>query len=183
MTVGGDRPAGATRSAEARDGPGHDVDVPGCSQYATVARTSGTGGRRAKGVSVRTAVAKRLLILVLSATALVAPSWTLALNDVGLPIHPSAIASTVVRQSGKGEGTEWAQVVFKAAAPYAAVVRFYRQQTGRHVQISRLESGKLLNTMILYARQPQDQITVNISSTQGSRQTEVEIFRNLINPK
>ncbi len=105
-----------------------------------------------------------------------------ALDDVGLPIHPNAIASSIVRQSGKGEGTEWVSVTFKTQAPYAKVVRFYRDKTGRHVHISQIDSGKLQNTMILFAKRPQDQITINISSEVGQGVTVVEISRNLVGP-
>jgi hypothetical protein len=105
-----------------------------------------------------------------------------ALDDVGLPIHPNAITSSIVRQSGKGEGTEWASVTFKTQAPYARVVRFYRDKTGRHVHISQIDSGNLQNTMILFAKRPQDQITVNISSEVGQKITVVEISRNLVGP-
>lgn len=103
-------------------------------------------------------------------------------NDVGLPIHPKAIPSSLVRQSGKGEGTEWVQVNFTARAPYDQVIRFYREQTGKNVQISRIESGKLLNTLILYAKEPQNQININISSEVGKKETEVEISRNFVSP-
>jgi hypothetical protein len=106
----------------------------------------------------------------------------LALDDVGLPIHPNAITSSIVRQSGKGEGTEWATVTFKTQAPYARVVRFYRDKTGSHVQVSRIDSGNLQNTMILFAKRPEDQITINISKEAGQSVTAVEISRNLIVP-
>jgi len=105
-----------------------------------------------------------------------------ALDDVGLPIHPNAIASSIVRQSGKGEGTEWVSVTFKTQAPYAKVVRFYRDKTGKHVHISQIDSGDLQNTMILFAKRPQDQITINISNAVGQSVTAVEISRNLIVP-
>jgi len=101
-------------------------------------------------------------------------------DDVGLPIHPKAIASSIVRQSGKGEGTEWVQVNFKTNAPYEQVVRFYREKTGRNVNVSQLDSGKLLNTLILFAKQPQDQTTINISSEVGKKVTQVEISRNRV---
>ncbi len=105
-----------------------------------------------------------------------------ALTDVGLPIHPNAMESSIVRQSGKGEGTEWVSVTFKTQASYAQVVKFYRERTGRHVQISQIDSGRLQNTMILFAKRPQDQITINISSEVGQRVTVVEISRNLVGP-
>ena len=101
-------------------------------------------------------------------------------DDVGLPIHPKAIPSSLVRQSGTGEGTEWIQVNFKTQAPYEQVVRFYREKTGRNVNISQLDSGKLLNTIILYATKPQDQININISSEVGKKVTQVEISRNRV---
>ena len=116
------------------------------------------------------------------ATVTLLASSVIALNDVGLPIHPKAIASSIVRQSGKGEGTEWVQVNFKTNAPYEQVVRFYREKTGRNVNVSQLDSGKLLNTLILFAKQPQDQTTINISSEGDRKVTEVEIVRNLVNP-
>lgn len=117
--------------------------------------------------------------------AIVAPivallaSQVFALDDIGLPIHPNAIPSSIVRKSGKGEGTQWLKVNFRAKAPYDQVVRYYRGKTGRNVQISRLESGKLLNTLILFAKSPEDQINVNISGQVGKNVTEVEISRNL----
>ena len=101
-------------------------------------------------------------------------------DDVGLPIHPKAIASSIVRQSGKGEGTEWVQVNFKTNAPYEQVVRFYREKTGRNVNVSQLDSGKLLNTLILYVKKPQDQININISSEVGEKVTQVQISRNRV---
>jgi hypothetical protein len=121
------------------------------------------------------------MALVLATVTLLASS-VIALTDVGLPIHPKAIASSIVRQSGKGEGTEWVQVNFKTNAPYEQVVRYYREKTGRNVNVSQLDSGKLLNTLILFAKQPQDQTTINISSEPGKKVTEVEIVRNLVNP-
>ncbi|MGH7410920.1 MAG: hypothetical protein ACREJ6_07690, partial [Candidatus Methylomirabilis sp.] len=126
----------------------------------------------------------RTMIRMAVAVLLILPpaSPVFALTDVGLPIHPKAIASTIVRQSGKGEGTQWAQVNFKANAPYEEVVRFYREKTGRNVNVSQLDSGKLLNTLILFATRPQDQMTINISSEPGKKVTEVEIIRNLVSP-
>ena len=117
--------------------------------------------------------------------AIVAPivallgSQVFALDDVGLPIHPNAIPSSIIRKSGKGEGTQWLQVNFRVKVPYDQVVRFYREKTGRNVQISKLDSGKLLNTLILFAKSPEDQINVNISGQVGKNVTEVEISRNL----
>ena len=101
-------------------------------------------------------------------------------DDVGLPIHPKAIPSSLVRQSGKGEGTEWVQVHFKTQAPYEQVIRFYREKTGKNVRVSRIESGTLLNTLIMYATKPQDQININISSEMGKKVTQVEISRNWV---
>lgn len=119
------------------------------------------------------------MTLVLSLCALLA-SQAVAETDIGVPIHPKAIPSSLVRQSGKGEGTEWVQVHFKTQAPYEQVIRFYREKTGRNVNISQLDSGKLLNTLILYAKRPQDQININISSEVGEKVTQVEISRNRV---
>ncbi|HZY30791.1 MAG TPA: hypothetical protein VFF86_04030 [Candidatus Methylomirabilis sp.] len=119
------------------------------------------------------------MTLVLPLLALLA-SRAVAETDVGVPIHPKAITSSVVHQSGKGEGTEWVQVNFTTHAPYEQVIRFYKEKTGRNVQISHLESGKLLNTLILYAKKPQDQININISSQVGKKATQVEISRNRV---
>ena len=119
------------------------------------------------------------MAIALLASALLT-SHVFAADDAGLPIHPKAIASSIVRQSGKGEGTEWVQVNFKTNAPYEQVVRFYREKTGRNVNVSQLDSGKLLNTLILYATRPQDQININISSEVGKKVTQVEISRNRV---
>lgn len=119
------------------------------------------------------------MTLVLPLCALLA-SQAVAETDIGVPIHPKAIRSSLVRQSGKGEGTEWVQVHFKTQAPYEQVIRFYREKTGRNVNISQLDSGKLLNTLILYAKRPQDQININISSEVGEKVTQVEISRNWV---
>ena len=128
--------------------------------------------RDTRGVVVR-------MTLVLPLVALLA-SQAVAETDIGVPIHPKAIPSSLVRQSGKGEGTEWVQVNFKTQAPYEQVIRFYREKTGRNVNISQLDSGKLLNTLILYAKRPQDQININISSEVGEKVTQVEISRNRV---
>ena len=128
--------------------------------------------RDTRGVVVR-------MTLVLPLVALLA-SQAVAETDIGVPIHPKAIPSSLVRQSGKGEGTEWTQVNFKTQAPYEQVIRFYREKTGRNVNISQLDSGKLLNTLILYATRPQDQININISSEVGKKVTQVEISRNRV---
>jgi hypothetical protein len=109
-------------------------------------------------------------------------SHAFALTDVGLPIHPNAIESSIVRQSGSGEGTEWTSVTFKTQTSYAQVVKFYREKTGKHVHISRIDSRTLQNTIILFAKRPQDQITINISREVGQRVTVVEISRNLVGP-
>ena len=119
------------------------------------------------------------MTLVLPLCALLA-SQAVAETDIGVPIHPKAIPSSLVRRSGKGEGTEWVQVNFKTQAPYEQVIRFYREKTGRNVNISQLDSGKLLNTIILYATKPQDQININISSEVGKKVTHVEISRNRV---
>ena len=119
------------------------------------------------------------MTLVLSLFALLA-SQAVAETDIGVPIHPKAIPSSLVRQSGTGEGTEWIQVNFKTQAPYEQVVRFYREKTGRNVNVSQLDSGKLLNTLILYVKKPQDQININISSEVGEKVTQVEISRNRV---
>ncbi len=117
--------------------------------------------------------------------AIVAPivallaSQVFALDDIGLPIHPKAIASSIVRRSGKGEGTNWFIVGFKVKAPYDEVVEYYKQKTGSKVQMSKTVSEKFLNTLILFAKRPQDQINVNISCEVGKEVTEVEITRNL----
>ena len=128
--------------------------------------------RDTRGVVVR-------MTLVLPLVALLA-SQAVAETDIGVPIHPKAIPSSLVRRSGKGEGTEWTQVNFKTQAPYEQVIRFYREKTGRNVNISQLDSGKLLNTLILYAKRPQDQININISSEVGDKMTQVEISRNRV---
>lgn len=130
--------------------------------------------RQPAGRSFELAVALTIVLLL--------TSHVFALDDIGLPLHPKAVASSIVRQSGKGEGTEWVQLNFKANAPYEQVVRFYREKTGRNVHVSQLDSGKLLNTMILFAKQPQDQTTINISRMAGKKVTEVEIVRNLVKP-
>ena len=121
------------------------------------------------------------LALVISLLALMT-SQVLALTDVSLPIHPRAIPSSIVHQSRKGEGTKFFSVAFKARAPYEEVVRYYRQQAGRNVQITVNVSAKLLNTLILLHRKPEDQININISSKVGGKVTEVEITRNLFEP-
>jgi hypothetical protein len=117
--------------------------------------------------------------------AIVAPivallaSQVFALDDIGLPIHPKAIASSIVRRSGKGERTNWLIVGFEVKAQYDEVVEYYKQKTGSKVQMSKTVSEKFLNTLILFAKTPQDQINVNISSQVGKEVTEVEITRNL----
>ena len=111
--------------------------------------------------------------------ALLAPQG-FAVDDVGLPLYPKAILSSIVRHSGKGEGTQWVQVNFRTTASYDQVVKFYREKTGRHVHISKTDSEKVLNTLILFAKSPKDQINVNISSKIGGKVTEVEISRNFV---
>ena len=118
------------------------------------------------------------IALAMSIAALIA-SQAFALDDIGLPIHPKAISSSVVRKSGKGEGTNWFIVGFRVKAPYDEVVEYYKQKTGGNVQMSKTVSEKFLNTLILFAKRPQDQINVNISSQVGKEVTEVEITRNL----
>ncbi len=102
-----------------------------------------------------------------------------AVDDVGLPLYPKAIPSSIVRRSGKGQGTYWYIVAFKAKAPYDEVVEYYKQKTGRKVEMSKTVSEKYLNTLILFGKSPQDQINVNISSEVGKEVIEVEITRNL----
>lgn len=123
--------------------------------------------------------------VLLALAFLVAPllvSQVFAQDDVGLPIHPKAIPSTIVRRSGEGEGTRWVQVSFTINAPYKQVVKFYQEKVDRNAQISEIDSGKLLNTLILFSRDLTDQFNVNISSKIGGKVTEVELSRNLVRP-
>ncbi len=106
-------------------------------------------------------------------------SQTFALDDVGFPIHPKAIPSSITRKSGKGEETKWMMVTFKVNAPYREVVKYYKLKAGRRVQIAETVSEKLLNTLILSGPGPKDQINVNISGQIGKKVTEVEISRNV----
>ncbi|MDE2321876.1 MAG: hypothetical protein KGL31_08180 [candidate division NC10 bacterium] len=122
-----------------------------------------------------------LLALALSVLPLLT-SQALAQDDVGLPIHPGVIPSTIARQSGAGEGTRWVKVHFKINAPYKQVVKFYREKVGRGAQVSQIDSGKLLNTLILFSQDPADQFNVNISSERGGKVTEVELSRNFVRP-
>jgi hypothetical protein len=122
-----------------------------------------------------------LLALVLSVLPLLA-SQAIAQDDVGLPIHPKAIPSTITHQSGEGEGTRWIKVHFKTNAPYRQVVTFYRKKVGRDAQLSEIDSGKLMNTLILLSRDPADQFNVNISGERGRKVTEVELSRNFVRP-
>lgn len=122
-----------------------------------------------------------LLALMLSVGPLLA-SQSAAQDDVGLPMHPKAIPSSIVRRSGEGEGTRWVKVHFKISAPYQQVVKFYREKVGRDAQISQIDSGKLLNTLILLSRDPADQFNVNISSELGRKATQVELSRNSVRP-
>lgn len=129
-------------------------------------------------------VAGRMGVL-LALAFLVAPllvSQVFAQDDVGLPIHPKAIPSTIVRRSGEGEGTRWMQVHFKVNAPYKQVVKFYQEKAGRNAQLSEIDSGKLLNTLILFSRDLTDQFNVNISSELGKKVTTVELSRNFVHP-
>ncbi|NJD69821.1 MAG: hypothetical protein C3F12_05340 [Candidatus Methylomirabilota bacterium] len=120
--------------------------------------------------------------LVLALVAFVLVPQALAQDDIGLPIHPQAVASTIVRRSGEGEGTRWFQVSFTANAPYGQVVKFYREKVGRDAQVSQVDSGKLMNTLILISRDPADQFNVNISSKPGKKATRVELSRNVAGP-
>ncbi len=122
-----------------------------------------------------------LLALALSVQPLLS-SQAAAQDDVGLPVHPRAIPSTIVRQSGEGEGTRWIRVSFTTNAPYKQVVGFYREKVGRDAQISQIDSGKLLNTLILASRDPADQFNINISSELGRKVTQVELSRNSARP-
>jgi len=122
-----------------------------------------------------------LLVLALSVASLLT-SQAFAQDDVGLPIHPKTIPSTIVRRSGEGEGTRWVQVSFTINAPYKQVVKFYQEKVDGNAQISQIDSGKLLNTLILFSRDPTDQFNVNISSKLGRKVTEVELSRNFVRP-
>jgi hypothetical protein len=122
-----------------------------------------------------------LLALAFSVAPLLV-SQAFAQDDIGLPIHPKAIPSTIVRRSGEGEGTRWMQVHFKVNAPYKQVVKFYQEKAGRNAQLSEIDSGKLLNTLILFSRDLTDQFNVNISSKIGGKVTEVELSRNFVHP-
>ena len=122
-----------------------------------------------------------LLAFALSVLPILA-SHAAAQDDVGLPIHPQAISSTIVRQSGEGEGTRWMRVRFTINAPYKQVVGFYREKLGRDAQVSQVDSGKLLNTLILFSRDPADQFNINISSQRGKKVTQVELSRNVVRP-
>src|SRR5574337_238800 len=122
-----------------------------------------------------------LLTLVLSVLPVLA-SQAIAQDDVGLPIHPNAIPSTIAHQSGEGEGTRWIKVHFKTNAPYKQVVKFYREKAGRDAQLSEIDSGKLMNTIILLSQDPADQFNVNISGERARTVTEVELSRNFVCP-
>lgn len=106
-------------------------------------------------------------------------SRALGLDDVGLPIHPKAIPSSITRKSGKGEETKWMIVTFKVNAPYGEVVKYYKLKAGRRVELAETVSEKLLNTLILSGPSPKDQINVNITGQVGKKVTEVEISRNV----
>lgn len=122
-----------------------------------------------------------LLVLAFSVAPLLI-SQALAQDDVGLPIHPRAIPSTIVRRSGEGEETRWVQVSFTINAPYKQVVTFYQEKVGGNAQISQIDSGKFLNTLILFSRDPTDQFNINISSELGRKVTAVELSRNFVHP-
>jgi hypothetical protein len=110
--------------------------------------------------AARIAVIGRMVVLLALALS-VQPLLGLqaaAQDDVGLPMHP------------------------RANAPYKQVVRFYREKVGRDAQISQIDSGKLLNTLILASRDPADQFNVNISSELGKKVTQVELSRNSARP-
>ena len=123
-----------------------------------------------------------LLVLALSVASLLISQAFAQDDDVGLPIHPRAIPSTIVRRSGEGEETRWVQVSFTINAPYKQVVKFYQEKVGGNAQISQIDSGKLLNTLILFSRDPTDQFNVNISSELGKKVTAVELSRNFVHP-
>lgn len=123
-----------------------------------------------------------LFVLGLSIVPLLISQSAAQDDDVGLLIHPSAIPATIVRRSGEGEGTRWAQVRFTVDAPYKQVVKFYQEKAGRNAQLSEIESGKLLNTLILFSKDLSDQSNVNISSTLGRKGVEVELSRNSARP-
>lgn len=125
----------------------------------------------------------RRMVALLPLALLIVPlltSQVVAQDDVGLPIHPKTVPSTIVRRSGEGEGTRWVQVNFTVNAPYKQVVKFYQEKVGRHAQISEIDSGKLLNTLILFSRDPTDQYNININSELGRKVTEVELSRNFV---
>ncbi|MDE2485116.1 MAG: hypothetical protein KGL32_07700 [candidate division NC10 bacterium] len=127
----------------------------------------------------------RRMVVPLALALSVLPLFTsqaFAQDDVGFPIHPKAIPSTIIRRSGEGEGTRWIQVSFTTNAPYKQVVRFYQEKVGRDAQISQIDSGKLLNTLILLSQNPADQLNINISSELGRKVTQVELSRNFVRP-
>jgi hypothetical protein len=137
------------------------------------------------GSTVNHVVLVRRIVALLALALLVLPLLALqavAQDDVGLPIHPKAIPSTIIRRSGEGDGTRWVQVSFTTNAPYEQVVKFYREKVGRDAQISQIDSGKLMNTLILLSRDPADQFNVNISSERSRKVTEVELSRNFVRP-
>lgn len=123
-----------------------------------------------------------LFVLGLSIVPLLISQSVAQDDDIGLPIHPKAIPATIVRRSGEGEGTRWVQVRFTVNAPYKQVVKFYQEKVGRNMQLSEIESGKLLNTLILFSKDLSDQSNVNISSTLGKQGAEVELSRNSARP-
>ncbi|MBZ0169043.1 MAG: hypothetical protein K8F29_06350 [Kofleriaceae bacterium] len=133
---------------------------------------------------IRIALVRRAVILSALVLAVIpfVTSQAPAQDDVGLPMHPQTIPSTIVRQSGEGEGTQWIKVHFKINAPYRHVVRFYQEKVGRNAHISQADAGKLLNTLILVSKDPADQLNVNISSEVGGKVTQVELSRNMVRP-
>lgn len=123
-----------------------------------------------------------LLPLVLVVVPLLTSQAFAQDDDIDLPIHPKAIPATIVRRSGEGEGTRWVQVNFTINAPYKHVVKFYQEKVGKHAQLSEIDSGKLLNTLILFSRNFTDQFNINISSELGKKVTTVELSRNSARP-
>lgn len=127
--------------------------------------------RRCRGIALS-------LSLALALAAFHAPPVG-ALEDVGLPIHPKAIPSSITRKSGTGEETRWVIVTFKVNAPYGEVVKYYKQKTGKDIfEVSETVSEQLLNTLILGGKSVKDQINVNITGGPGKKVTEVELSRN-----
>ncbi len=128
----------------------------------------------------------RWAVVLLALGLVMTPLFTLQAvaqeDELGLSIHPQAITSTIIRRSGDGEVTRWIQVSFTVKSPYSQVVKFYREQAGKGAQLSEIDSGKLLNTMILFSRELTDQFNINISSQLGGKITKVELSRNFARP-